>query len=195
MLIQADARHIPLADEWSLTPYEPRPFWQREWLRIEYQEKGRSAREIAVQFGMAENTILFWLHKHAIPTRSISDTRKVKHWGLCGPQNPMFGKRGMLNPHWKGGLTPLRQLVYTNSEWKEFEKKVKKRDRCCRLCGDIHDLQIHHIEPFAKAPLLVMDIGNVIRLCGPCHRRIQGKERRWRKKFYRLIGESVRQGR
>ena len=67
------------------------------------------------------------------------------------------------------------------------------------LCGDV--LQVlrtlpdnlvppyltYRIEMFSQAPLLVLDIGNVIRLCQKCHLKLQGRENWWRKKLYRLI--------
>jgi hypothetical protein len=166
-----------------------REYWEREWLYEEYITKQRSAENIAAQFSITENAILFWLGKHKIPTRSVSDVRKIKHWGAAGEKNPMFGKTGVLNPNWRGGLTPLRQQFYSRPEWKKLVRDVRKRDKYCRLCSSDEKLEIHHIEPFSQAPLLVMDIGNVILLCHKCHKKMQRKENRWRKKLYALIEE------
>lgn len=85
---------------------KPKPHWEREWLRIEYCEKGRSAGDIAVQAGCTECNIYFWLKKHGIPRRSISEARAKKHWGASGSANPMYGRRGAENPHWRGGVDP-----------------------------------------------------------------------------------------
>lgn len=166
---------------------KPQPWWNKLWMESQYIGLGKSASQIAEEYNVTENAIYFWIKKHAIPTRSMVQVRTAKHWGLKGERNPMFGKRGILNPNWKGGLTPYRQRVYARSEWKALLRDIRKRDKCCRLCGSTGKLVVHHIEPFSSAPLLVLDIGNVIRLCEPCHHKLTGKELRWRKKLYKLI--------
>ena len=117
----------------------------------------------------------------------MSQVREVKYWGLEGKRNPMFGRRGVLNPNWRGGYTPLRQSIYASSDWKAFARAIRKRDKNCRLCGSEKHLEIHHIEPFSESPLLVMFIGNAIVLCDLCHHKILRKERRWRKRLLALI--------
>ena len=164
-----------------------KPYWDRESLRKEYEEKHQSASEIAKRFGVTENAIFYWLDKHHIPRRAMSDVRRIKHWVAKGKANPMYGKRGILNHNWCGGLTPSRQRIYAKSEMRQAMRDVHKRDRICRLCGSGKNLEIHHIDPFSQSPLLVMDIGNMILLCVPCHKKLRGKERRWRRRLYKLI--------
>jgi len=166
-----------------------RPYWDRKWLAHEYIDLKRSAADIAAQFSVHENAILFWIKKHGISTRSMREIRADKHWGSVGKKNPMYGRCGVLNPNWKGGYTPLRQAIYTSLEWKRFARQIRKRDKTCRLCGADEQLEIHHIEPFSLAPLLVMFIGNAILLCEKCHRKIYGKERRWSKRLLALLRE------
>jgi len=72
-----------------------KPYWDKEWLESEYTEKQRSANEIANQFGITESAILFWLRKHNIQTRSMTDIRAIKYWGLSGEKNGMYGKTGI----------------------------------------------------------------------------------------------------
>ena len=165
------------------------PYWNRDWLFTEYVTKGRSAGNIATEFGVTENNILYWLLKLGIPRRSMKEIRKAKHWGAEGVRNPMYGKRGILNPNWRGGYTPARQAIYASSEWRQFAKAIRKRDKVCRLCGGTTQLEIHHIEPFSLAPLLVMFIGNAILLCNSCHKKTLGKERRWRRRLLSLPPE------
>ena len=58
------------------THWRPRkPHWEKSWLESEYINKGRSAGDIAAEVGCTENNILFWLIKHDIPRRSISEVR------------------------------------------------------------------------------------------------------------------------
>lgn len=167
-----------------------KPYWDRDWLCQEYVVKARPANEIAAEFGITENAILFWLHKHGIPRRSMVEIRAIKYWGSSGEDNPMFDKRGPRNHNWSGGHTPFRQRIYGRFEWLRFVRKVRERDKVCRLCGSRESLRTHHIDPVRQAPLLIMDMGNVILLCESCHQSINGKENQWKQRLYKLIEES-----
>lgn len=164
-----------------------KPFWGHTWLFTEYVTKQRSAGDIAAQFNLSAESIHFWLRRHEIPRRNVSEARKIKHWGSVGEANPMFGKKGAAHPTWKGGLTPARQSLYASSAWRSAVCAVRKRDKCCRLCGDPGEYHIHHIDPFSDAFLLTADPGNLIRLCVACHFKIKGKEHRWKKRLFKLI--------
>jgi hypothetical protein len=85
---------------------EPRPHWDAAWLRNEYLTKRRSSGDIALEAGVTDAAIIFWLRKHGIPRRSAAEARAAKHWGVSGEANPMHGKCGPLNPRWKGGVSP-----------------------------------------------------------------------------------------
>ena len=156
-------------------------FRERDWLSREYVEQGRSASDIAKQFGVTENAIYFWLHKHGIRRRNVSEARKLKYWGANGADNPMWNKRGELNPRWLGGVTPERQAFYTSDEWKRACAFVWKRDgACCRRCGLHRDKQpdmpfhIHHITSFAVLRLRA-DPTNLILLCEVCHHFVHSR--------------------
>jgi hypothetical protein len=175
--------------------WRPRkPYWDRGWLSAEYVGKQRSASDIAAAFGITENAILFWLAKHEIPTRSVSEVRKIKHWGSAGSANPMYGKTGSANPHWKGGYTPLRQQFYASAEWKHVCREVRRRDPECILCGGPGPYEYHHIIPFSLAPLLALYAPNVCRVCKPCHNKMKCKEMRYAKRLQNLIaGKEAKQ--
>ena len=70
----------------------PKPYWNKEWLFNEYVINQKSSSEIASLFSVTEANIIFWLRKHDIPRRTISEARKVKHWGAVGVNNPMYQK-------------------------------------------------------------------------------------------------------
>lgn len=173
---------------------QARPWWMRDWLCDQYISKKLSAQEIAAEHGCGENNILFWLKRHGIPARSVSECRRVKKWGPSGEKNPMFGRRGCLSPAWRGGLTPSRQKLYSRSEWQSAARKVRKRDKSCRLCGGGEGLQIHHIYPISQFPLLALDQGNLIRLCKRCHDKMKNKEMRYAKKLLALVGGDPKYG-
>jgi hypothetical protein len=170
----------------------PPPHWNRDWLHQKYIVEKKSTCEIAAEVGCTDNNIHFWMQKHGIPTRSVSEARRVKHWGCSGEKNPMFGRSGTRNPRWKGGLTPLRQALYSSIHWKKVSNVVRKRDRACRLCGATSVLlELHHIIPFSKAPLFVFEERNLICLCSPCHKKVERHGSwRWRRKLAALVDSS-----
>jgi hypothetical protein len=164
---------IPIRRRTWDTTTRTKPYHDRNWLEREYLKRKRSASEIARQFGVTENTILFFLDVLKIPRRTMSETRAVKHWGLKGEDNPMFGRTGQTNPHWKGGVTPERQSCYVSQEWKRACVAVWHRDRAtCKRCGkkakDGAALHIHHIVSFAVRAERDNPT-NLVLLCSSCH--------------------------
>lgn len=164
-------------DHWR----EPKAHWQKEWLEREYVTNLRSAGEIAEEQGCTENNILYWLKKHDIPRRSISEVRSVKHWGASGEENGMYGVRGEDHPGWKGGVTPGRQKLYGTNEWDRAARKCRKRAAYkCQRCGtpDIRGGKgnIHHIVPFGDAPELGADPDSLALLCVACHKWVHGPD-------------------
>ena len=160
---------------------EAQVFRTREWLEHEYLELGRSTGDIAAQFGVTDAAIIFWLKKHGIPRRTVSEARKLKHWGAAGSDNPMWNKRGELNPRWLGGVTAERQAFYASQEWKDACAFVWKRDGAtCRRCGLFRDDQpdmpfhIHHIVSFAVVELRG-DPSNLVLLCEACHQFVHSR--------------------
>ncbi len=164
-------------DHWR----KPQAFREKAWLEIAYVEQQQSAGEIAMQFGVTDAAILFWLRRHKIPRRSTAEARAIKHWGASGTDNPMWNRRGELNPRWDGGVTPERQAFYTSQEWKRACSAVWKRDKAtcqrCGLCrGERPDMpyHIHHVAPFSVRELRA-DAGNLVLLCEACHHFVHSK--------------------
>lgn len=158
---------------------EPKPFWDKKWLYNEYIIKQKSSKEIAREQNCHRNNILFWLNKHNIKTRDISEARKVKHWGAEGPDNPMWNKKGELNPNWKGGISKERQAFYSSQEWKKVCSTIWKRDKAiCQRCGQKFNsdipFHIHHIKSF-KDKNLRAEPNNLILVCEICHHWIHSK--------------------
>lgn len=161
---------------------EQKPWWDKEWLYDQYASLGKSAGDIAKEWGVTDAAILFWLRKHEIKRRTVSEARAIKHWGAVGADNPMWNKLGELNPMWKGGVTPERQSFYASQEWRNACSSVWKRDNAtCQRCKLIKEnaqdmpFHIHHIKTFADKELR-SDISNLILLCESCHHFVHSKE-------------------
>ena len=155
------------------TRHKPKSFWDKEWLLKEYASK--SASDIAKEQNCHKNNILFWLAKHKIKTRTISETRKLKYWGAKGISNPMYGKYGRKNPNWNGGYSPERQCQYARYAWKELAKSILKRDNYkCQSCQTPHSsknkLVVHHKKQWSCYPELRFEPSNLITLCEKCHK-------------------------
>jgi len=155
---------------------EPKPYWDKKWLLAEYVTKKKSATQIAKEQKCHKNNIYFFLNKHKIPTRSMSQTRKIKKWSLPGKANGMHGRTGKANPNWNGGHSPERQSKYARSAWKELAKDVLKRDDYkCQDCGAKHTgkskLVVHHIKAWSRFPELRFELTNLQTLCAKCHKK------------------------
>jgi len=159
----------------------PQPFREKIWLEEHYITQGMSTGEIAGLFGVTDGAIIYWLRKHNIQRRNVSQARKIKRWGQSGTDNPMWNKRGELNPRWLGGVTPDRQAFYTSVEWRRACSAVWKREAAtCKRCGLHHDnspdmpFHIHHIVSFADKKLRA-DEDNLVLLCESCHHFVHSK--------------------
>ena len=155
--------------------WRPRkPHWDQVWLRREYVDLGRSTGDIAAECGTTDAAIIYWLKKHGIERRTISEARAIKHWGAAGDANPMHGKTGPANPRYVDGSSPERQRKYAQGMGKEFLRAILHRDGYrCRRCGaakaEPRSLHVHHLKPWAGNPDLRFAPDNAVTLCRPCH--------------------------
>lgn len=160
---------------------QPLPHWERDWLVREYVERQRSCGEIAAEIGCTDANVLFWLRKHRIERRSVSEARALKHWGASGAANPMHGRTGAANPRYVDGSSPERQRTYSRFEGRQFLQAVRCRDdfRCQRCMvrnpGGPRDLHVHHLKPWAGNPALRFAMDNVITLCRKCHNWVHSR--------------------
>jgi len=148
-----------------------KPYWNRGWLAWEYWMRGKTCTEIAEEWNVGSSAIHYWMKKHGIPTRSISETRKLKQWKLAGSDNGMYGRTKEDNPNWRGGVTAERQSFYASQEWKNACRKVWQRDEGeCQICGieAPENIHCHHIIPFPHKPTRAQ-VDNLILLCKTCH--------------------------
>ena len=124
--------------------------------------------------------------------KKISKTRIER--GLAkGKDNPMFGRHhsekskeqirqkkigiyiGEKSGNWKGGITPINQIIRTSLEYKLWRKAVFERDNwTCVWCGyrsrGSKDIHADHIKRFSDYPELRFAIDNGRTLCILCHK-------------------------
>ena len=151
-----------------------KPHWDKEWLTEMYIIRKISIPDIAKMSNCTDSNISYWMGKHGIIGRTISEARKIKRWGLFGEDNPMYNKRGILNANWKGGISPERNAFYSSIEWKSIVPVIfKKYNYKCVRCGQghadkSHKLHIHHLVSFSCKELRC-DENNLVLLCKSCH--------------------------
>lgn len=87
------------------------------------------------------------------------------------------GSRGEKNHNWKGGTSPINEVIRKSSEYKLWRTAVFERDSyACIWCGVKNGngksviLNADHIKPFALFPELRFAIDNGRTLCIQCHR-------------------------
>lgn len=156
------------------------PQQNKEWLYTEYVTHQRSALDIANELGVTESNVLYFLKKHEIERRVMSEIRAKKKWGLKGSTNGMFGRTGARNPRWLGGISPERQALYSSQEWAKAVQIVWQRDkatcqRCFRKKSDEVEMNIHHLVGFANKSLRA-EPSNLVLLCKDCHHWVHSKQ-------------------
>lgn len=90
---------------------------------------------------------------------------------------------GSANANWKGGITPAIRRARQHALYQRWRRAVIARDRgVCQKCwATPKSPHAHHIKPFKTHPHLVLDVGNGMTVCAPCHRSIHNGERDGRK--------------
>lgn len=160
----------------------------KDWLIKNYHERSLSHEEMASLAGVSKHTIRSWIRKHRIQKPLGSWTIGREPWNKGKRYNGgwhhreetrrLFAeqKRGASNPRWKGGIT--RRAVAIRRDINTLKRDVFERDLYrCRLCERTSsELTVHHIIPIWAAPTLAAEITNLVTLCKPCHRTINGKE-------------------
>jgi len=122
----------------------------KDFLRREYIDKRKSTLAIAKEIGCSGETIRRYLILNKIQVRDINKEN-----------NPMFGNprkdlqikfKGTKNPGYIDGRTPLTVKIRGLLEYREWRRKVFKRDNFeCQNCGQTGQyLNCHHKVSFSK---------------------------------------------
>jgi len=97
---------------------------------------------------------------------------------IKGRTKKIYGRPGVLNANWKGGIG---SDGYTYEFNEELKLAVKIRDGKCKLCGLKEKLSVHHIDYDKKNNSLE----NLITLCSTCNSKVNGRRQNWIEYFSR----------
>lgn len=155
------------AAEWDMPLHfekEPQPWDDREWLLAEYKLSGKTAPQIAAEYGVHPCHIFYAMERHGIPR-----------------DNRQKGVRGERNHYWRGGVSAERGRFQSSPEWKAVSRIVRRRHHhTCYRCDESniygYRSHVHHIVPYHLSRDLRLDEQNLILLCQPCHVWVHSKE-------------------
>jgi len=128
-------------------------------------------------------------HLEGIPKSKASNKKRSISHKKFWKENPELLKergikiRGENHYRWKGGSSKLNKSIRTMTENRKWMDAVKKRDKKCRLCGSIKNLESDHIIPLAliletykitsrdeaRDCKQLWDLENGMTLCRKCH--------------------------
>lgn len=184
---------IPTRAKWQGNKPKKGIHLNPDWLKEEYINKGRTLGDMGNEAGVTPNTILKYMRKFGVETRTTVESRAINGTltSLSGKQNPMYHRRGEKNPNWRGGCTPDRQALYNSQEWADVVQLVWKRDNAtCQRCNkrknsEVQIYHVHHIVSFAVVELRT-DPDNLTLVCEDCHTWIHSKKNK-QKEFIKEI--------
>ena len=109
--------------------------------------------------------------------------REFNNWNLTSGKTQSCGCLKSLNfinspilkgeehPNWKGGVSPERSRMAATKRYRDWRLAVFERDGSqCVCCGSTHDIQAHHLAPYAENKDEAMAVENGATLCAICHR-------------------------
>jgi thymidylate synthase (FAD) len=170
-------------------------YTDKEWLKCQYHDLGRSQASIARECGVAEITVRQWVRKHGLTKSMGSWTKGVSPWNKGKTYRAGWshseetrallaeGKRGVKNPQWRGVITP--RGIVLRREAVVLKSSVLERDGfACRLCKARGvELEVHHVLPIWARPDLAAEPSNLAAVCVPCHDAMQGRELEFVERF------------
>lgn len=92
-------------------------------------------------------------------------------------QSKIRKKNKKNHPNWKGGISPINNIIRKGIDYRLWREAVFARDNfTCQKCGTIGGkLAAHHIKNFAQYPELRFAIDNGITFCKECHMEFHNK--------------------
>lgn len=133
--------------------------------------------------------------------------KRPKSFTLSHRQKIGKASKGEKNGMWRGGITPLKQIIKTCLEYRQWQRTILKRDnRICQKCEETNGRKLitHHIKDFSEILYKnniqtleqalncqeLWDINNGITLCQKCHKlfhKIYGKTNNTREQLEEFL--------
>jgi thymidylate synthase (FAD) len=152
------------------------------WLR-ERRESGLRVQDIADEAGCSYHTVRKWLKKHDLSYRPSERRHAAWNKGKSGYRTSLRhtpahldairrARSGEASNFWRGGTSTERATI---AAWTTTQapKVHLQYDYVCQNCeargGRLH---AHHTVPVWLDPLRAREIGNLVTVCGDCHRPI-----------------------
>jgi thymidylate synthase (FAD) len=153
-----------------------------DWLR-QRRVEGLSVQQIADRAGCSYHTVRRWLKRHDLSFQTSERGHAAWNKGKSGYRTNLqhtaehlaairLARSGAASNFWRGGLSSERATV---AAWTTTQapKVHATYDYTCQVCstrgGRLH---AHHIAPVWLEPSRARDLGNLISVCGDCHRSI-----------------------
>ncbi len=134
-------------------------------------------------------------HLEGIPKGKAQKAKMKKIMAKWCKENPDKVKqrgektRGENHYNWKGGISNLNQSIRQMNEYRNWQRKMKRRDKQC-VCGETTELETHHLIPLkllieihkitnrdeARECKELWDIKNGLTLCRKCHYKIDNRK-------------------
>jgi thymidylate synthase (FAD) len=154
----------------------------REWLGSRRAE-GLSVAEIADRAGCSYHTVRKWLKRHELTFEPHERSHVAWNKGRRGYRTSLRhspehldsirrARSGEASNFWRGGVSPERATIaaWTTANAPKVHAQYDYTCQRCEVRG--RRLHAHHIAPVWLEPARGRDLGNLISVCGDCHRAI-----------------------
>ena len=134
----------------------------KKWLYEQYWTLEKSTRQIAKEFNIGRDSIIYWMKKHNIPSRTQLESWKGKKHSKEEKKKMSEALKGKYvgenSWSWKGDKVGNRSLHY-------WVRKNKPKPEVCTICNEVKELELSNISGEYKR-----DINDYWYLCKKCHK-------------------------
>ncbi len=78
-------------------------------------------------------------------------------------------------------LRQQNREFYGSHRWRKLSEAKRKAEPLCECCLELGRVtpaeEVHHKQPVSDFPKLAFVWGNLLSVCGECHRRLDGQRR------------------
>lgn len=105
----------------------------------------------------------------------------IPQYGYCDKHRPQENKdRAERDKRYDETRDKEVIAFYNSSAWKATRQQQLAVEPFCQQCLKAIATDVHHVIPVKESKELRLDYGNLMSLCGECHKRLEAK-RKWAK--------------